>query len=60
MFCENVVIPESDLPDSFAEFFKNKVQIIVNEQTTLDTVYNCVQKINAENLNFMTGKDIRK
>ena len=48
------------LPDAFADCFENKANKIFNEQTTTDSVFNGVRKVNVDNINFMCSPNISK
>ena len=56
----DIIIPNKELPNAFAEFFISKVQTIVDEQTISDTVYNGKKKIECTDNNFMTEQNILK
>ena len=58
MFLNNNPVNETNLPDEFASFFKNKVQTIVHEQTINENVCNGTQKMITGNLNFMKENDV--
>ena len=45
MFLNNTQINSDDLSDTFADFFKNKVQNIVNNQVIDDQIYNGKKKL---------------
>ena len=60
MYLNNTKIENNLLPDAFAEFFKSKVETIVNEQVISDTVYNGVRKLHSNQANFMTELEIIK
>ena len=47
------------LPDTFANFFKSKVDDIVNESIVSDTVYNGRQKITPTSLNYMSIENVK-
>ena len=51
-------IQEHALPDTFAEFFSNKVKTIVNECKIDSSVYNGTRKINSDPENFMTPENV--
>ena len=50
----NNEIPITELPDAFAKYFKNKVDLIISENKVDDNVYNGKQKIKSNCINFMT------
>ena len=56
----SLTIPNDNLPDSFADFFSNKVKNIVNECNIDQNVYNGTRKINATSENFMTPTNVVK
>ena len=56
----SIVIQNENLPDTFADFFSNKVKNIVNECNIDENVYNGTRKIDATNENFMTPSNIVK
>ena len=58
MYRNNTLIESKDLPDEFANFFKDKVTSIVNTLEIDDNVYNGTRKMIAENDDFMTENDI--
>ena len=58
MSLDNVPINETDLPETFAKFFKNKVQKIVDEQKISDSVYNGKRKIWTTDHHFMSLNNI--
>ena len=55
---DGITVSQTDLPDIFAEFFSNKVGVIVNECVVSDTVYNGVRKINSNVENFMNPENV--
>ena len=58
MFCNNILIPESNLPDAFADFFMSKTTSIVNETLIENDVYNGQRKLHVDNDDFMLPQDI--
>ena len=60
MFLNTTQINSDDLPDTFADFFKNKVQNIVNNQVIDDQIYNGKRKVNVNSVDFMTENDVLK
>ena len=58
MFKNNVQIKTEDLSNEFAEFFKSKVQNIVNEQSIKNEVFNGTQKLTPVNCDFMLESDV--
>ena len=54
----NAPIEQSEIADSFAEFFSDKVNNIVNECSIKDEVYNGSLKVRCVNMNFMTPENI--
>ena len=48
-------IDQTDLPDAFASFFKEKVQLFVNQQKIDDSVHNGNLKMRTTNLHFMSS-----
>ena len=54
----SINIPLVDQPDAFAEYFSDKIKLIVNESKIDNSVYNGVRKIVSENENFMTPENI--
>ena len=54
----NMPIHAHDTADSFATFFKNKVQSIISECSVDNNVYNGIRKVNCENQNFMTPENV--
>ena len=58
MTLENIPIDKSDLPDAFANFFKNKINDIVNQSSINPNVYNGTRKINARDVDFMNENDV--
>jgi hypothetical protein len=58
MSLNNEPIPVNDLPDAFASHFKNKITNIVNESRINPNVFNGNRKVNVENKNFVTEKNI--
>ena len=58
MSFNNQQVNPNNLPDTFAQFFQNKVQSIINEQTIDQNVYNGKLKLNAPEQDFMTESDV--
>ena len=58
MTLNNQQINPKDLPDTFAQFFLNKVSSIVNDQTIDQNVYNGLNKLVTVEHNFMTESDV--
>ena len=58
MFLNVDPIPASELPDKFAEFFKNKIDSIVQGSILNPNVYNGTRKLFVLNDDFMTEKNI--
>jgi hypothetical protein len=58
MFKDNINIKNEDLPDEFANFFKSKVDDIVNAQIINNDVYNGTQKLTPTDLDFMQESDV--
>ena len=54
MTLNGVSINPSELPDAFASFFENKVQLIVNDQTIDDSVHNGTRKMWTTDHHFMS------
>ena len=54
----DIEIASSDLPDIFADFFKNKVNNIVQEQVINNDVYNGVRKLYCAESHFMSIENI--
>jgi hypothetical protein len=54
----SVNIPKRDQPDAFAEFFKQKVKVIIDNCKVDSNVYNGTKKLNADNENFMTPENV--
>ena len=51
-------IPENELPDAFAEYFKNKIEKIMTETKVDENVYNGKRKLNCLDENFMTRNEV--
>ena len=60
MTLNGVSINPSDLPDAFASFFENKVQLFVNDQTIDDSVHNGTRKMWTTDYHFMSIENIIK
>ena len=58
MFKDNINIKNEDLPDEFANFFKSKVDNIVNAQIIKNDVFNGTQKLTPTDLDFMQESDV--
>ena len=58
MTLNNIEIDNDELPETFANFFKNKVDNIVHEQQIDDTVYNGRRKIVCSDSHFMSIEKI--
>ena len=58
MFLNNIEVNPDDLPDTFASHFKEKIQRIVNDQVIDAHVFNGTQKVNTNNVNFMSESEI--
>ena len=58
MFLNNVEVNPDDLPDTFASHFKEKIQRIFNDQVIDAHVFNGTQKVNTNNVNFMSESEI--
>ena len=58
MTLNNIEIPNSELPDTFANFFKNKVDSIVNAQVVDDSVHNGHRKLWTTDHHFMSIESI--
>ena len=58
MFKDNINIKNKDLPDEFANFFKSKVDNIVNAQIIKNDVFNGTQKLTPTDLDFMQESDV--
>ena len=58
MFKDNINIKNEDLPDEFANFFKSKVDDIVNAQIIKNDVFNGTQKLTPTDLDFMQESDV--
>ena len=54
----SINVTTENLPDTFAEFFSNKVKKIVEDCTINQNVYNGKRKITAQNENFMTPENV--
>ena len=54
----DIEIAPSELPDTFAEYFKNKVENIVLDQTINNEVYNGVRKLYCADVHFMSIENI--
>ena len=53
-----IPIPNSHIPDAFADYFEKKVNDIYNEAKIDPQIYNGKRKLNSENKFFMTETDI--
>ena len=60
MFMNNIEIPKTEIPQAFADYFSNKVNIIVNEVTIDNEIYNGYKKVNSENKFFMSSTEIKE
>ena len=60
MTLNNELIDLKDLPDTFAQFFQNKVSSIVNAQSIDQNVYNGITKLVTAEHDFMTESDVLK
>ena len=58
MTLNNEPIENDDLPETFANFFKNKVNNIVQEQLIVDSVYNGKRKIVGADAHFMSVEKV--
>ena len=58
MTLNNHEVPNLELPDTFANFFKNKVDSIVNEQVIDDSVHNGHRKLWTTDHHFMSIENI--
>ena len=58
MTLNDLEIPTSDLPDTFANFFKDKVSLIINEQVIDDSVHNGHRKLWTTDHHFMSIENI--
>ena len=50
----NEPIPKNKVPDTFAEFFNNKITLLANEAKVNEFTYNGKAKVKATDKNFMT------
>ena len=55
---DKIEVPKINLPQTFAEHFKSKVDKIVLESKIDKNVYNGIPKVLCNNLNFMTQENI--
>ena len=62
MHLNNIKIEKADLPDSFANFFGNKIQDIVHVTQINEGAYNDKRKIfeNSSDYNFMSQTAVRE
>ena len=60
MFKDNQAIKDSDLAETFGDFFEDKITNITNDCKIDNNVYNGTRKMTEENLNFMTEKDVKE
>ena len=58
LFHANVIVDETEVPDAFASFFKNKIVNLVNESRINCNVYNGSCKVAAEEKNFMSEANV--
>ena len=58
LFHANVIVDETEVPDAFASFFKNKIVNLVNESRINCNVYNGTCKVAAEEKNFMSEANV--
>ena len=58
MYKDGILIKQENIPDAFANFFKDKVQNIVNTTEIDPDVYNGKRKLNTPNKNFMTKEEV--
>ena len=47
-------INKEDIPETFASFFSNKINNIINDSNIEDTVFNGTRLVNGVNEDFMT------
>ena len=60
MTLNDLQIPERDLPNTFADFFKNKITRLVESAQINSTVYNGKNKLLVINRPFMESNDIKE
>ena len=53
LFSHNIEIQRTNLPDSFACFFNNKVNTIVESTNIDNNVYNGVRRVEADNKMYL-------
>jgi hypothetical protein len=58
MFCDNIPVPQNEVPNAFADYFESKIAKITNETIIDPNVYNGKRKMFSSDQNFMSENEI--